>query len=157
MLQGIGPGLAPTEIATMEQDIETSLWQERLLATLSGVFAALAAAIAGLGVFAMLAYAVARRTREIGIRVAVGADRKRIAALVARDAAYTLAPGLAAGIAAYAACSRAMVVARLWSRSRSTRSRSRRDDGISHRRRRAFHGRARTCGGARRAGRCSSE
>jgi predicted permease len=106
MLRGVGPGLAPTDVATMEQEIDTSLWQERLLATLSSIFALLSAVLAGLGLFGMLAYAVSRRTREIGIRVAVGATVRRIALMIGRDAASAVVPGLLLGLAAYAACSR---------------------------------------------------
>ncbi len=108
MLRGVGPGLAPTEVATMEQEIDTSLWQERLLATLSSIFAAISAVLAGLGLFGMLAYSVSQRTREIGIRVAIGATAGRIAGTIARDAALAVAPGLILGLASYAACSRAV-------------------------------------------------
>jgi predicted permease len=107
-LASIGSGLVPTDVATMEQEIETSLWQERLLATLASVFAALAAILAGLGLFGMLAYAVSRRTREIGIRLAVGATVGRIAGLVMRDAAWSVVPGMLIGAAIYAGCSRAI-------------------------------------------------
>jgi ABC-type antimicrobial peptide transport system permease subunit len=62
--------------------------------------------VAGLGLFGMLAYAVSRRSREIGIRVAVGATVGRIAGMVCRDAAWAVAPGVLLGVAAYAACSR---------------------------------------------------
>jgi predicted permease len=109
MLSGIGPGLAPTDVATMEQDIETSLWQERLLAALSSVFAVLAALIAAIGLLAMLAYAVSRRRREIGIRMAVGATIQGIAKMIARDAALTVVPGILCGFAVYAVCARAFV------------------------------------------------
>ena len=108
MLRGIGPGLAPTDVATMEQEIDTSLWQERLLATLSGIVAVLSTVLAGLGLFGMLAWSVSQRTREIGIRVAVGASVGRIARMIARDAAAAVAPGIVFGLAAYAACSRAV-------------------------------------------------
>jgi predicted permease len=109
MLRGVGPGLAPTDVATMEQEIDTSLWQERLLASLSSIFALLSTVLAGLGLFGMLAYAVSRRTREIGIRVAIGATVGRIAWMIGRDAAMAVAPGLVLGLAAYAACSRVVV------------------------------------------------
>ena len=108
MLRGIGPGLAPTDVATMEQEIDTSLWQERLLATLSAILALVSTVLAGLGLFGMLAWSVSQRTREIGIRAAVGASVGRIARMIARDAAFAVAPGLALGLAAYAACSRAV-------------------------------------------------
>ena len=109
VLGSIGSGLVPTDVATMEQEIETSLWQERLLAALASTFATLAAVLAGLGLFGMLAYTVSRRTREIGIRVAVGATVQHIAGLVIRDAAWSVVPGLVFGAAIYAASSRAML------------------------------------------------
>ena len=108
VLRGVGPGLAPTDIATMEQEIETSLWQERLLAALSSILAVVSTVLAGLGLFGMLAYSVSRRTREIGIRVAVGASAGRIAGMIGRDAASAVVPGLMLGLAAYVACSRAV-------------------------------------------------
>jgi predicted permease len=108
MLRGVGPGLAPTDVATMEQEIDTSLWQERLLAALSSILALVSTVLAGLGLFGMLAYSVSRRTREIGIRVAVGASAGRIARMIGRDAASAVVPGLVLGLAAYAACSRAV-------------------------------------------------
>jgi predicted permease len=108
MLGSVGPGLAPTDVATMEQEIDTSLWQERLLATLSSLFALLSAVLAGLGIFGMLAYAVSRRTHEIGIRDAIGATAGRIAVMIGRDAGSAVVPGLLLGLAAYAACSRVL-------------------------------------------------
>ena len=109
MLRGVGPGLAPTDVATMEQEIDTSLWQERLLAALSSILALVSTVLAGLGLFGMLAYSVSRRTREIGIRVAVGASAGRIARMIGRDAASAVVSGLVLGLAAYAACWRAVV------------------------------------------------
>ncbi len=108
MLAGVGPGLTPAEIGTMEQDIETSVWQERLLAALSGVFAGVAVALASIGLFGMLAFAVSRRTREIGIRMAIGATAGRVASMVGRDALWTVAPGVLLGLASYAVLARVM-------------------------------------------------
>src|ERR1019366_4100135 len=108
VLRGVGPGLAPTDVATMEQEIETSLWQERLLAALASILALVSTVLAGLGLFGMLAYSVSRRTGEIGIRVAVGASAGRIARMIGRDAASAVVPGLVLGLAVYAACSRAV-------------------------------------------------
>jgi putative ABC transport system permease protein len=109
LLKNIGPGLAATDVATMEQEIETSLWQERLLAALSSVFAVLSAVLAAIGLLGMLAYAVSRRRREIGIRMAMGATIQRVAKMIVRDAAWTVIPGILCGFAAYAACARILV------------------------------------------------
>ena len=102
MLAKIGPGLAPVEMAGMEQEIETSLWQERMLAALSRVFAVLAVLIATIGLLGLLAFTLARRTREVGIRVALGATRGSIAGLFARQALSAFLPGLAVGLAGFA-------------------------------------------------------
>jgi putative ABC transport system permease protein len=76
---------------------------------LSSVFAMLAAVIAAIGLLGMLAYAVSRRRREIGIRMAVGATIQRIAKMIARDAAWSVLPGILCGFAVYAACARVLV------------------------------------------------
>ena len=78
--------------------VRESLLRDRLMATLSGFFGLLAALIAAIGLYGVMSYLVARRTNEIGIRMALGADRRHILALVLRDAAKLLAIGLGAGI-----------------------------------------------------------
>jgi hypothetical protein len=60
MLATAGPGLAPVSMASMEQEIETSLWQERMLSFLSGVFGVFALLIAGLGLFGLITFTLAR-------------------------------------------------------------------------------------------------
>ncbi len=106
LLQSIGPGIIPTDVATMEQEIETSLWQERLLAALATIFAILAAILAGFGLFGMLAYTVSQRTREIGIRMAIGATTSQIAKSIAKDSMRVVVPGFAIGLILYFAASR---------------------------------------------------
>ena len=61
-------------VITLTDQIDASILPERLIATLSGFFAALRALLAGIGLYGLLAYTVARRTNEIGIRVASGAE-----------------------------------------------------------------------------------
>jgi predicted permease len=106
MLSGIGAGLAPSDVATMEQDIETSLWQERLIAALATVFAIASAILVAIGLYGMLAYSIARRTREIGIRMALGARPAHLIEMISRDVLWSVAPGLILGLTVYAACSR---------------------------------------------------
>jgi ABC-type antimicrobial peptide transport system permease subunit len=106
MLASVGPGIAPSEVATMEQDIETSLWQERLIAALASVFAIASAVLVAIGLYGMLAYSIARRTREIGIRVALGARPGHMIEMISRDVFLSVGPGVILGMAVYSACAR---------------------------------------------------
>lgn len=78
---------------------ERSAWQTRFGLVLVGSFASLAIALCLTGVYAVLAFAVAGRTSEFGVRLALGASRQAVAALVLRDAARMTLPGLVAGLA----------------------------------------------------------
>lgn len=81
-LQRLDPALVPTEMEALDALLADSLGNQRHWATVITVFAASALALAALGVFAMLAYQIAQRQREIGIRQALGADGKHIVRLV---------------------------------------------------------------------------
>jgi ABC-type antimicrobial peptide transport system permease subunit len=78
--------------------VDDALIRERLLALLSGFFAAVAAVLAMVGLYGVLSYSVVRRTREIGIRAALGARRSEIVSLIVREIGLVVAGGLAAGI-----------------------------------------------------------
>jgi predicted permease len=82
---------------TMEAQITESLLRERLMATLSGFFGALAAIIAMIGLYGVMSYSVARRRNEIGIRLALGADRRDVVRMIMREAVVLLAAGLLVG------------------------------------------------------------
>ena len=85
-------------VQTLDEELDRSLLQERLLATLSSICAALAVLLASLGLHGLLAYAVARRTREIGVRMALGASRGTVMRMVVRDG-FTLAlAGILVGV-----------------------------------------------------------
>jgi predicted permease len=77
--------------------IQGSLLRDRLMAILAGAFGGLAGILATLGLYGVIAYMVARRRNEIGVRVALGADRGRVVRLVLREAALLLAVGLGIG------------------------------------------------------------
>jgi putative ABC transport system permease protein len=80
-----------------QTQIRDGLLRERLMATLSGFFGLLAGILATIGLYGVISYMVARRTSEIGIRMALGATPGRVLALVMREAALLLAIGLTAG------------------------------------------------------------
>lgn len=83
-----------------QTQIRESLMRERLMATLSGFFGVLAALLAAIGLYGVISYTVARRTNEIGLRMALGAGRRTIVYLIMREAAIMLAFGLMIGAAA---------------------------------------------------------
>jgi len=92
------PNLTVTSVRTMQQQIDLSFDQQRAVATLAGLFGIVALLLAAVGLYGVTAYAVAQRTNEIGIRMALGADRGRVVGLVLRNAFGRVAIGLALGI-----------------------------------------------------------
>jgi ABC-type antimicrobial peptide transport system permease subunit len=86
------------EILTVDEQLSQSTRQESLLALASLVFGGSAAMAAFLGLFAMLAYSVARRTREIGIRMAIGASPASVVRLVSAQALTPVLAGIVAGV-----------------------------------------------------------
>lgn len=86
------------EFRSFSAQLQESLMRERLMATLSGGFGLLAGLLATLGLYGVISYMVARRRNEIGVRMALGADRARVIRLVLREAMLLLGMGLAAGI-----------------------------------------------------------
>ena len=95
-------------IATAEALIDDTLRRERLLAALGAAFAALALLLVAIGLYGMLNGVVVRRTSEIGVRMALGADRARIGWMLAKEAGAILAIGVAAGVAGHIATGRAV-------------------------------------------------
>jgi predicted permease len=99
-LQAHDPGLAIADVRTMDQLLAESSDSQRWTTTLLAAFAALALILALIGIYGVTSWAVAQRTREIGIRIALGADRPRILRLVLLHGARLCALGLAIGLAA---------------------------------------------------------
>jgi ABC-type antimicrobial peptide transport system permease subunit len=98
-LAQIDPNLPLARVDTLEHALALSLAQERFSIQLMSVFAAIAAGLASLGIYGVLAYLVDQRRRELGIRIALGATRANVLALVVRQGSTPVAIGLAAGIA----------------------------------------------------------
>lgn len=86
------------DLKTMETQEEQSLFTERLVAALSMAFGFLATLLAAIGLYGVMAYMVARRTREIGIRMALGADRTKVVRMVMREVGWMAAVGIALGL-----------------------------------------------------------
>ncbi|MCU1262224.1 MAG: permease [Bryobacterales bacterium] len=87
------------QFRTLALQLDESLGRERLLATLSGFFGALALALAVIGLYGVMSYNVARRRNEIGIRMAVGAEQYRVLRMVLGEVAILIVAGLALGLA----------------------------------------------------------
>jgi len=107
--RSVVPDVPLTEVKTLATQVDESLAQERLVATLSGFFGLLALLLACVGLYGVVAYAAARRTREIGIRMALGARRWDIVGLVMRDTMLMVVIGLLIGLAAASATTRLIV------------------------------------------------
>jgi putative ABC transport system permease protein len=99
-VHAVDPGLPIARMRTVEDQLDRILVNERLLAMLASGFAGLATLLAVVGVYGVMSFVVSRRTREIGIRVALGASRGAAIWLILRDAAFMLAVGVAMALPA---------------------------------------------------------
>ena len=96
----LDPNLPVYSMHTLETTIDESLMNERLVASLSALFGALATLLAVIGLYGVMAYTVEQRTREIGIRVALGAQRGNVVWLVMREVVVMVAVGFGIGLPA---------------------------------------------------------
>jgi predicted permease len=99
-LASVDPALPFTEINTMTEEIDASLAAERTTAALASTFGAVASALAAVGIYGLLAYAVAQRRREIGIRMAIGARSTDIIRMIGAQTIVLAAVGIALGLSA---------------------------------------------------------
>jgi predicted permease len=95
----LDPNLPLRDVSTQTQQIDRLLFQERLVARVSSFFGALALVLACVGLYGLLAYEVARRTREIGIRMAIGAEARNVLTMVVKQGLALALLGAAIGVA----------------------------------------------------------
>jgi len=96
----LDPTLPVTDVATMEEELDATTAGERLNASIATAFALFAVILAGMGIYGLMALVVTQHQRELAIRLAVGASRFRLVALVTRQFAYAVSGGVLLGIAA---------------------------------------------------------
>jgi len=107
-VRAAGPGVPVYRLYTMEDVITRVLWLPRLWSQWFSVFAVLALVIAALGVYGVVAFSVAQRQREIGIRMALGARRRHLLAMIIGQGAGLAAVGVGIGVAAALPATRAL-------------------------------------------------
>jgi ABC-type antimicrobial peptide transport system permease subunit len=100
VVNGLDSNLPLYRIKTLEKQVENSLVTERLVASLSSAFGLLATVLAAIGLYGVMAYTVARRTREIGVRMALGAASSDVIWLVMREVLVLVAIGVAIALPA---------------------------------------------------------
>lgn len=105
-ISDIDSTLPVSNFRTQEQQIDDTLGKDRMFATLVTFFAALALALACIGLYGLLAYAVSRRTNEIGIRMALGAGHGNVRWLILRESLFLVVIGVAIGVPASLAATR---------------------------------------------------
>jgi predicted permease len=113
----VDPNMPVANVRTLEDIVSRSISQPRFYMTLLAVFAAVALVLAAIGIFGVLSYAVAQRTREIGIRMALGAQERTVLGLVVRQAMALAGGGVAIGVVCALLLSRSLVAALLFSTS----------------------------------------
>jgi predicted permease len=103
-LAGIDPNLTVAQLQTLDQQVAVNFDEDRLIARLTSLFGILALTLASVGLYGVMSYFVARRTSEIGIRMALGATRSSVVSMVLRGALWQILIGLALGIPAALYC-----------------------------------------------------
>lgn len=100
VMHRIDPNLPLINVRTEDQQIDADLAGERTIATLTSGFGLLALALAMVGIYGIMAYSVAQRTNEIGVRLALGAQQKQVRGMILSESARLAVAGVVAGLAA---------------------------------------------------------
>lgn len=106
VVKRVDPGLPIEELKTMQAQVRENVFLDRMISTLSAAFALLATLLAAIGLYGVLAYTVAQRTREIGVRMALGANAGRVRAMVLKQVGLMTLIGGAVGMVAAIGLSR---------------------------------------------------
>jgi predicted permease len=105
-LRGMDPNVPIMRVRTLEQDVNAAFARERLIALLSGLFGMLALGLASVGLYGVMSYGVTERTREVGLRVALGAQRGDVVGMIVRESLVPVIVGMAIGLGAALALTR---------------------------------------------------
>ena len=106
VIGGIDPNLPVEQLKTLERQVQENVFLDRMISTLSSAFAILATLLAAVGLYGVLAYSVAQRTREIGLRMALGAGGPKVRGMVLRQVGRMMLIGGAIGVLAALAMGR---------------------------------------------------
>lgn len=106
VVRAVDKDLPIFDVRTQTEQINATLSRERLFVTLTSAFGVLALVLASVGIYGLMAYSVSRRTSEIGIRMALGAERRTVLLMILREASTLAAIGVALGVAAATGLSR---------------------------------------------------
>jgi predicted permease len=104
----IGPSIALQSFGTLRSHVDDSIYEQRALAAIGGAFGLVALLLAAVGLYGVVSYSTARRTSEIGIRIALGSPRPRVVWMILRDSLTLVAIGLVVGLPAALAAARAV-------------------------------------------------
>ena len=105
-LRGMDPNVPIMRVRTLEQDVNAAFARERLIALLSGLFGMLALGLASVGLYGVMSYGVTERTREVGLRIALGAQRGDVVGMIVRESLVPVIVGMAIGLGAALALTR---------------------------------------------------
>ena len=108
IVKELNPAIPVSEVRTLEQVVGTFVANRRFSTALIAAFAALALALAGIGIYGVISYGVSERTYEIGVRIALGAERSSVLALVVQDGVRMALVGAVIGLAGALAMARAI-------------------------------------------------